>query len=163
MDQVCAIKLLICVVYVIYSCNVISIILIPLYTMTFCPYAVYVAILLQRPIWWRHQMEYFSALLALCARNLPVTGEFPRKGQWRGALMFSLVSAWINGWVNNHESSDLTRHRAHYDVAGIKFICSLRNLFASVCWFVCIYIKFSRQLGYLWIRYHHKFCFKIYF
>ena len=27
--------------------------------------------------WWRHQMETFSALLALCAKNSPVTGEFP--------------------------------------------------------------------------------------
>ena len=27
--------------------------------------------------WWRHQMEAFSALLALCAVNSPVTGEFP--------------------------------------------------------------------------------------
>ena len=27
--------------------------------------------------WWRHQMEAFSALLALCARNSPVTCEFP--------------------------------------------------------------------------------------
>ena len=27
--------------------------------------------------WWRHQMESFSALLALCAGNSPVTGEFP--------------------------------------------------------------------------------------
>ena len=26
--------------------------------------------------WWRHQMEAFSALLALCAGNSPVTGEF---------------------------------------------------------------------------------------
>ena len=26
--------------------------------------------------WWRHQIETFSALLALCAGNLPVTGEF---------------------------------------------------------------------------------------
>ena len=26
---------------------------------------------------WRHQMVPFSALLALCAGNLPVTGEFP--------------------------------------------------------------------------------------
>ena len=28
-------------------------------------------------IWWRHQMETFSALLVLCAGNSPVTGEFP--------------------------------------------------------------------------------------
>ena len=27
--------------------------------------------------WWRHQMGTFSALLALCAGNSPVTGEFP--------------------------------------------------------------------------------------
>ena len=27
--------------------------------------------------WWRHQMEIFSALLAICAGNSPVTGEFP--------------------------------------------------------------------------------------
>ena len=36
----------------------------------------------------------------------------PHKGQWRGALMFSLICAWINGWVNNREAG----HRAHYDV-----------------------------------------------
>ena len=27
--------------------------------------------------WWRHQMETFSALLAVCARNSPVPGDFP--------------------------------------------------------------------------------------
>ena len=27
--------------------------------------------------WWRHQIETFSALLAICAGNSPVTGEFP--------------------------------------------------------------------------------------
>ena len=30
----------------------------------------------QNGSWWRHQMETFSALLALCAGNSPVTGEF---------------------------------------------------------------------------------------
>ena len=25
----------------------------------------------------------------------------PHKSQWRGALMFSLICVWINGWVNN--------------------------------------------------------------
>ena len=29
------------------------------------------------PSWWRHPMEIFSALLAICAGNSPVTGEFP--------------------------------------------------------------------------------------
>ena len=35
---------------------------------------------------------------------------------WRGALMFSLICVWINGWVNNREAVDLRRYRGHYDV-----------------------------------------------
>ena len=66
--------------------------------------------------WWRHQMETFSALLALCAGNSPVPVNSPHKGQWRGALMFSLICVWINGWVNNRGAGDLRRHRGHYDV-----------------------------------------------
>ena len=38
------------------------------------------------------------------------------KGQWSRALMFSLICARINGWVNNREAGDLRRYRAHYDV-----------------------------------------------
>ena len=44
-------------------------------------------------------MEAFSALLVLCAGNSPVPGTSPLKGQWRGALMFSFICAWINDWV----------------------------------------------------------------
>ena len=40
----------------------------------------------------------------------------PHKGQWRGALMFSLICVWINDWVNNREAGDLRHHRTHYDV-----------------------------------------------
>ena len=66
--------------------------------------------------WWRHQMEAFSALLALCVGNSPVPVNSPHKGQWRGALMFSLICARINDWVNNLEAGDLRRYRGHYDV-----------------------------------------------
>ena len=66
--------------------------------------------------WWRHQIETFSALLALCAGNSPVPVNSPHKGQWRGALMFSLIWARINDWVNNREAGDLRRHRGHCDV-----------------------------------------------
>ena len=66
--------------------------------------------------WWRHQMDTFYALLALCAGNSPVPVNSPHKGQWRGALMFSLFCVWINGWENNREACDLRRYRAHYDV-----------------------------------------------
>ena len=62
--------------------------------------------------WWRHQMETFSALLAICAGNSPVSVNSPHKGQWRGALMLSLICARKNGWVKNCEtpSCPLWRH-----------------------------------------------------
>ena len=69
---------------------------------------------------WRHQMERFSASLALCGGIHRSSVNSPHKGQWRGALMFSLICAWINGWVNNRETGDLRRHRAQYDVLVIK-------------------------------------------
>ena len=47
-------------------------------------------------------------------RRLPVNS--PHKGQWRGALMFYLIFAWKNGWVNNREAGDLRRHHAHYNI-----------------------------------------------
>ena len=73
--------------------------------------------------WWRHQMETVSALLAICAGNSPVPGEYPHKGQWRGALMFSLIWARINGWVNNPEAGDLRRHPTHCDVIVMSSRC----------------------------------------
>ena len=66
-------------------------------------------------------METFSALLSLCAGNSPVPVNSPHKGQWRGALMFSLIWARINDWVNNREAGDLRRHLGHYDVNVMKF------------------------------------------
>ena len=61
---------------------------------------------------WKHFPRYWSFV-----RGIPRSpGNSPHKGQWRGALMFSLISAWINGWVNNREAGDSRRHRAHYDV-----------------------------------------------
>ena len=72
--------------------------------------------------WWRHQMETFSALLALCAGNSPVTGEFPtQRPVTRSFAFFSLIYAWINGWVSNREAGDLRRHHAYYDVIVMKF------------------------------------------
>ena len=55
----------------------------------------------------------------------------PPKGQWRGALMFSLICAWINGWANNREAGDLRRNRAHYDVIvmtkfNVAYQCSIK-------------------------------------
>ena len=60
-------------------------------------------------------METFSALLAICAGNSSVTGEFPAQGPVTRSLDV-LICTWINDWVNNGEAGDLKRHRAHYDV-----------------------------------------------
>ena len=68
--------------------------------------------------WWRHQMKTFSALLAISAGIHRSQVNITHKSQWRGALMFSLICAWINGWVNN-EAGDLRRHCAHYDVTAM--------------------------------------------
>ena len=43
------------------------------------------------------------------------------KGQWRGALMFSFICVWINGWVNNREAGDLRRYRTHSDVTVMHY------------------------------------------
>ena len=65
---------------------------------------------------WRHHMEWFSALLAICAGNSPVTGEFPAQRPVTRSFDVFFDLRWINGWVNNGEAGDLRRHRAHYGV-----------------------------------------------
>ena len=52
-------------------------------------------------------------------RRSPVNS--PHKGQWRGALIFSLICVWINGWVNNRKAGDMSGYRAHYDVSVMVF------------------------------------------
>ena len=56
---------------------------------------------------WKHFPRYWPFVRGI---------HRPHKGQWRGALKFSVICIWINGWVKNHEAGDLRRYRAHYDV-----------------------------------------------
>ena len=42
--------------------------------------------------------------------------DSPHKGQWRGALMLSLICASTAGLANNRYAGDLRRLHAHYDV-----------------------------------------------
>ena len=85
--------------------------------------------------WWRHQMETFSALLALCAGNSPVPVNSPHKGQWLGALMFSFIYAWINDWVNNCEAGDLRRQDGHYDVIVMiyQYLTYCNHVWGNTC------------------------------
>ena len=61
---------------------------------------------------WNYFPCYWPFVLGI--HRSPVNS--PHKGQWRGALMFSLICAWIHSLVNNDEAGNLRRHRAHYDV-----------------------------------------------
>ena len=88
--------------------------------------------------WWRHQMEAFSALLALCARNSPVTGEFPAQRP---------VTRSID--VFSREASDLRHPRAHHNVTvmcWVKFGCvtCIRDIIKEIA------------LIYIWQRVVHR-------
>ena len=61
---------------------------------------------------WEHFPRYWPFVRGI--HRSPMNS--PHKGQWRGALMFSLICAWIYGWVNNREGGDLRRHHVHYGV-----------------------------------------------
>ena len=61
---------------------------------------------------WKHFPRYWPFVRGI--QRSPVNS--PHKGQWCGALTFSLICVWINCWVNNSEAGDLRRYRAHYDV-----------------------------------------------
>ena len=82
----------------------------------------------------RQGIETFSAMMTssngnLFPRNWPFVRGIhrgsPHNGQWRGALMFSLICVWIR--VNNHEAGDFRRYRAHHDV----IVMALLILFAG--------------------------------
>ena len=61
---------------------------------------------------WKHFPRYWPFVRGI--HRSPVNS--PHKDQWRGALMFTLICARINSWVNNREAGDQRRYRAHYDV-----------------------------------------------
>ena len=60
---------------------------------------------------WRHFPRYWPFVRGIHRSSV----NSPHKGQWRGALVFSLMCARINSWVNNREAGDLRRYRHHYD------------------------------------------------
>ena len=61
---------------------------------------------------WKHFPRYWPFVRGI--HRSPVNS--PHTGQWHGALMFSLICAWMNGWVSSREAGDLRCHCAHYDV-----------------------------------------------
>ena len=66
---------------------------------------------------WKHFPRYWPFVRGIHRSWM----NSPHKGQWRRALMFSLICAWINRWINNPEAGNLRRHRAHHDVTVMHF------------------------------------------
>ena len=89
---------------------------------------------------WKHFPRYWPFVRGIHRSTV----NSPHKGQWRGALMFSLIGAWINDWVNNREAGDMRRNRAHYDVIVMRNEWTLISL-------VNIYIFVNKIL-----EYHHN-------
>ena len=65
---------------------------------------------------WKHFPSYWSFVWGIHRWSV----NYPHKGQWRGALMFSLIYAWTNGWANNRYAGGLRHHHVHYDVIVMK-------------------------------------------
>ena len=61
---------------------------------------------------WKHFPRYWPFVRGI--HQPPVNS--PHKGQWREALMLSLICVGINDWLKNREAGDLRRYRGHYDV-----------------------------------------------
>ena len=80
----------------------------------------YVRLVHDDVIEWKHFPRYWPFVRGI--HRSPVNS--PHKRQWRGALMFTLICARINGWVNNCKAGDLRRKRAHYDVIVMTAACS---------------------------------------
>ena len=76
---------------------------------------------------WKHFPHYWPFVWGI--HQSPVNSQ--HKGQWQGALMFSLICTWTNSWVNNREAGHLRCHRAHYDVTVMPlmfFHCNLNSM-----------------------------------
>ena len=96
--------------------------------------------------WWRHQMETFSALLAICAGDSPVTGEFPAQRPVTRSfdVLFDLrlnerLSKQSWGWWFETLSRPLWRH---YNGAVITYPAAgpLRWKVFYYAWLKCVYL-----------------------
>ena len=88
---------------------------------------------------WKHFPCYWPFVRGI--HQSPVNS--PHKGQWRGALLFSLICVWINGWVNNGEAGDLRCYRTHYDVTVMRiWIVLAPNPYLNQWWTFVTSLKY---------------------
>ena len=72
-------------------------------------------------IWWSHQMEHFPCYWPFVRGIHQSPVDFPHKGQWRRASMFSLIGASTNSWANNWDAGHLRCHCTHYHVTVMMY------------------------------------------
>ena len=105
--------------------------------------------------WWRHQMETFSALLAICAGNSPVPGEFP--AQWPVTRSFDVLfdlrlnkrfskQSW--GWCFETASRSLWRHYNVYNISTLYHLMFLYKHIKSVVTSILELFRFVLNIEY---------------
>ena len=137
-------------------------------TLSLCRYLLWYPML--QVVTWNIRPKSLSHDDVITGKNFPRYWPFvrgihwssvnsPRKGQWRGTLMFSLICVWTNSWANSGEAGDLNRHHAQFDVIVISTLGLTQNgrhlvriFIDSFCSFSCFFFFFLGGGG-VW-----KFC-----
>ena len=77
---------------------------------------------------WTHFPCYWSFVWEI---HWPPVG-FPHNGQWRGALILSVICAWTNGWSKTQDARNLRHNHAHYDVTVINFQSTFHCIYPHI-------------------------------
>ena len=97
---------------------------------------------------WKHFSRYWPFVWGI--HRSPVNSH--HKGQWRGALMFSLICVWTNDRVNNRDAGDLRRHCAHYDVS---VMCGVLRIFGYMAKNIVYATQFYAGTCYIERRFYY--------
>ena len=118
-------------------------------------------VLVHGVLWWCHQMETFSALLALCVGKSPITGEFPtqRPVTWSFDVFFDLrpnkqLSKHSRFWWFETPSRSLWRHSNEKLLRKPKlFSCTRIMDYTDTSSITCSYllIHILKRMGALWL------------
>ena len=104
-----------------------------------------------RSPWWRHQMETFCALLAICAGNSPVPGEFPAQRPVTRSFevsfdlrLYKRLSKQSWGWWFETLSRPLWRHR-NATIKNDALPDNLRGPFHNMVYMASITLRSKRS------------------
>ena len=104
--------------------------------------------------WWRHQMETFSALLAICAGNSPVPDEFPAQRPVTRSfdVFFDLrlnkqlrKQSW--DWWFETQSCSLWRHR-NAGLIGLLVKRQVAEEYHILCFIICHFSRYCQRVSF---------------